>query len=187
MHIGTIIVVGINDKIFLNSLVEHGFTITSVSELTSILAIEEPYDLTLIDEDLFIDISKDSIERLYFLNNNTPTAVLIKDNKKIVRRLLARIKNSTVDVLYYFEIENGIIFHRIDRLIINSRLNKNLVSFQNNYRNQKKMEKEITFREQILNHEREVNANLIESITSGLFIFDNKGIIVLANKYAKQF
>ncbi|MGD9200556.1 MAG: ATP-binding protein [Chitinispirillia bacterium] len=187
MHIGKIVVVGINETFFLNSLIEYGYTILPVSKVSSILFIEEPYDLTLIDEDVFLEISDDSLERLYFINNNTPTAVLVKDNKNIPQKLLDRIKNNTIDVLYYFEILNKIIFHRIDRLIINARINKNLISSQNNYKTQEKMEKEIIFREQILNHEREVNANLIESITSGLFIFDNTGNIILTNEYAKQF
>lgn len=187
MNIGNIVTVGIDNQLFKRKLKEQGYTIISVDDISSVLNISASFDLMLMRGELLADVSNSVLERIYFINNSTPVVLLIKDSKSITNNLLIVLKNGTLDTFYEFEIKSGIIYQRIDRLIIYAKLNNNLYLMQQELSRQETLKKELSLREQILNHERGVNANIIASITSGLIIFDINGTIILANEQAKQF
>ncbi len=186
MHIGTIVTAGIENKAFTRSLEEHGYSLISVDDIDAVLNITVPFDIMLIRGELLKEINHAVLEHLYFVNNSTPVALLFTDTTSIPATLIKKLQNSSLDILYDFEIEHETIYQRIDRFFINAKLNDHLTTLQEKFLMQKSLEKEISLREQILNHEREVNANIIASITAGLIIFDINGSTIVANEPVKQ-
>lgn len=186
MHIGNIVTVGIDNQAFQKKLEGQGYNVIPVNDLHKVIDISDTFDLMLVRANLLADISNEDLERIYFTNNSTPVALLINDLKSIKGKLLNTIKKGSFDILYDSEIESDTIYHRIDKLFINSKLNKKLDVMQQDFHSREKLQKEITLREKILNHERVVNTNIIASITSGLIIIDINGTIILANEHTKQ-
>jgi|GEM_PF-1311404 len=185
MNIGSIVFVGIDDSLFKTSLMNRGYTVMQVSGVSGIMNINEPFDLMLVCGELVADIDNRSLEQLYFANNSTPVALLLKDHRAITRQQLETVSAGFIDVLYDFEISAGTIYPRIDALVINARLNRNMRRQQQDFENREDLEKEIMLREKILIHERVVNTNIVGSITSGIIICDLKGTIILTNKHAQ--
>ena len=186
MHIGNIATVGIDNQAFKKKLGGLGYSVIPVDDIHQVITISDTFDLMLVRGNLLADISNEALERIYFTNNSTPVALLIKDPKTITGNLLKTIKNGSFDILYDSEIESDTIYPRIDKLFINSKLNNKLDVMQRDFHSRETLQKEITLREQILNHERVVNTNIIASITSGLIIIDINGTIILANEHTKH-
>jgi len=186
MHIGTIVTVGIDNQVFAEMLEEHGYTIVPVDNVNAVLDISDPFDIMLVRGELLSNLDNTTLEHFYFVNSSTPVALLFKDHASISHSFSTTLNGSSLDIIYDFEIESGTIYQRIDRFFIAAKLNNHLTDLQEKFTTQETLEKEISLREQILKHEREVNANILASITAGLIIFDVKGTIILANDPAKQ-
>ena len=186
MHIGNIVTVGIDNQAFKKKLGERGYTVIPVDDINKVITINASFGLILVDGNLLTDISNEALERIYFTNNSTPVTLLINNPENINEKILPTIKNGTFDVLYDSEIENETIYSRIDKLFIYSKLNKLIAIMQQDFHSKESLQKEITLREQILNHERVVNTNIVASITSGLIIIDLNGTIILANEPTRQ-
>ena len=186
MHISNIVTVGIDNKPFINKLGKNGYTIIPVDNIPQVLEINDPFDLMLVSGNLLADFSNEDLERIYFSNNRTPVALIIKDPTIVTKKLSQVISNGSLDVLYESEIENDTIYPRIDKLFITAQLNKKLDSMQQDFNIKETLKEEITLREQILAHERVLNTNIIASITSGLIIIDINGTVILANEHTKQ-
>ena len=155
--------------------------------MSEILDLDPKFALVVIGEGLSTHLEPSDMERLYFLTNSTPIAVLVQSPSGLDDALADTIRTGTLDVLYEHEIASGLILNRIDRLLLTSRINATLVATQRDAGQRERLERELTLREQVLDHERELNANIIGSITSGLVIIDIDGSIILVNKHARQF
>ncbi len=186
MHIGNIVTVGIDNQSFLHALRARGYTLFPVDSIASVLDISNTFDFMLVQEELLINIDYPTLEHVYFTNNSTPVALLLKNHQPASEMLLALLNEGYLEAIYDFEIKTGTIYQRIDRLIINARLNSNLHRMQEDFSKEEILKKELSFRKQVLSHEQEVNANIIASITTGLIVFDMNGTIILANEPAKQ-
>lgn len=186
MQMGTILVVGIENKQFQKGLEERQYAVITVDSIESVLDVEEKFEFMLIRDTLLTDIEQCDFENLYFSNNSTSCAILCKNFNSFSKSLLKILKNGTLDIFYDAEIKNGVIYHKIDKSIINAKLNQNFVHMQQESNKKNKLEEELNFRNQILDHEQGVNANILASIKSGLIIFDVKGTIILTNEQAKK-
>ena len=186
MHIGNIVTVGIDNKPFIKKLGDNGYTIFPVDDIPQVLDVNDPFDLMLVRASLLADFSNEDLGRVYFANNRTPVALIIKDPTTVNEKLSKVISSGSFDVLYESEIESDTIYPRIDKLFITSQLNKKLDTMQQDFHSKETLKEEITLREQILTHERVLNTNIIASITSGLIIIDINGTIILANEQARQ-
>lgn len=186
MHIGNIVTVGIDNQPFINNLEKKGYTVIPVDDIPQVLDVNDQFDLMLVRGSLLVDFSNEDLERIYFTNNRTPVALIIKDPTNVTEKLSKVITSGSFDVLYEPEIENDTIYPRIDKLFITSKLNKKLDNMQQDFHSKETLKEEITLREQILAHERVLNTNIIASITSGLIIIDINGTIILANEHTRQ-
>ncbi len=183
--IANILLVNINRPAINGQLVEHGYKPVHVSDLTSIEAIESPYALMLIHDYIVVNNLIVTPERLQLLNNSVPTAVLIDDPAHIDKRLLSFFNAGTLDWIFSTEVEAGLLGSRIDKLFIASMLDGRLKAQQRELREKERLKKEITLRDNILDHERELNANIAQSITSGLVIIDLAGTVIMLNENAR--
>jgi Signal transduction histidine kinase regulating C4-dicarboxylate transport system len=184
--ITNILLVNIN-VVRLNEQLElHGYKPVLVSDIKSISEIDIPYSLMLINENLITGNGSFNIEHLYFLNNNVPTAVLISDLANAPAALLKFLSGSTLEWVYSHEIESGLICSRLDKILIESCFNNNFQLLQQDLWEKEKLKKEILLRNQVLDHERELNANIAGSIASGLIIIDLKGIVIMLNENARS-
>ena len=139
----------------------------------------------LVNERLLLDAGEAVTERLTFLNNSVPTVVLVDDPVKCDPRLLKLFSEGTLEWICASEVDAGLLGSRIDRLFIASTLNNNLKSQQQDHREKEFLKKEITLRDSVLDHERELNANITASITSGLLVIDLKGVVIMLNENAR--
>ena len=171
----------------LNEMLEHnGYKPVCVPDIKSIREINVPYSLMLINENIITENASFDLERLYFQNNNVPTAVLITDPEKTPSKLLKFLSGSTIEWVYYHEIKNGLICGRLDKILVGSCLNDNFQLLQQNLWEKESLKKEILLREQVLDHERELNANIAGSIASGLIIIDLKGNVIMLNENVRS-
>ncbi|HEX7510811.1 MAG TPA: ATP-binding protein, partial [Chitinivibrionales bacterium] len=180
-QIANVLLVGIDYPLLINQLNTHGYTPLSVSDMASVASIGEPYAVVGVGEDL-VDRENFDFEQLYFLGGGAPAAALIADPRRLGPVLRKVLTDGTLDWLHAADIENGMACGRIDRMVIGARLNDNFKALQRGIRERERLTKEIHLRDHILNHERELNANLMGSITSGLLIIDLKGIVIMLNE-----
>jgi len=186
MHISNVLLVGIDSQPLAKQLERYGYGVLTAPEVDAIINVESPYALMLIDQSLVATFGGDAAERLYFLNNSVPTAVLIHNPLAVDDTLHRIILDGTFEPIYDHEIESGFVCSKIDRIFITSQFNKNLKLHQRTFHEKEMLKKELSLREQILKQERIINTNIIGSVTSGLIIVDNQGAIVLANDHVRQ-
>jgi signal transduction histidine kinase len=163
----------------------HGYKPVLVANIKDISEINVPYSLVLIHENVITGNGSFSLEHLYFLNNNVPTAVFIADPARVPATLLKFLTASTLEWVYSHEIESGLICSRLDKILVDSCFNDNFQLLQQNLWEKESLKKEILLREQILSHERELTANIAGSIASGLIIIDLKGSVIMLNENAR--
>jgi PAS domain S-box-containing protein len=183
--IANILLVSIDSPGIEQQLTSHGYTPIIVSSPTDFASIEATYSLILAHERLFMEHWAAETGQLYFINNAVPTVVLLEDPMKSDERLLKLFSEGTLEWISSSEIEAGLLGSRIDRLYIASVLNKNLETHQRDRREKERLKKEITLRDSVLDHERELNANITASITSGLVVIDLNGIVIMLNENAR--
>jgi PAS domain S-box-containing protein len=163
-------------------LERYGYSPIMVPSLAEVITVEESYALMLVHERLLKEQCAAEADRLYFLNNSVPIIVLLDDPAKIDGALLKLLSEGTLDWISSAEIEAGLLGSRIDRVYIASVLNKNLKSRQQDECEKEQLKKEITIRDSVLDHERELNANITASITSGLVVIDLTGSVIMVNE-----
>ena len=105
--------------------------------------------------------------------------------ERLDARLALAFREGTLDVLYYNELPSDLIFARIDKLFVFGLLDKNLRSLQENIREKETLKRELSIRSQLVDQERELNAHIIDSITSGMVILDMSGVILRINEAAR--
>jgi PAS domain S-box-containing protein len=183
--IASILLVDIDYPGLKQQLIDHGYKPITVSSIASITDIEDAYALMMIQERILLETWEVDADRLTFLNNSVPTVVLVDDPEKSDPRLLALFSEGTLEWICSSEVKAGLLGGRIDRLYIASTLNSSLRSQQQDKREKELLQKEITLRDCVLDHERELNANITASITSGLIVIDLKGVVIMLNDNAR--
>jgi two-component system, NtrC family, sensor kinase len=183
--IANILVVDIDRPGLGRQLASYGYHPIIVPSISSIADVEDPYALTLIHERLLLENWEGGSDRLHFLNDSAPLVVLVDDPMKSDRRLLQLFSEGTLEWVCASEIDAGLLGCRIDRLYIASTLNKSLQSQQQDQQEKERLKKEITLRDSVLDHERELNANITASITSGLVVIDLRGVVIMLNENAR--
>ncbi len=184
MHIDNVLLVGIEHLLLRQRLLEHGYGVLSVESIEEILQVENRYGLMIIDQALLDASSAPPPERLYFLNNSVPVAVLLHEHKPVSTELFATLNEGSFDAIYCHEIESGLICKRIDRMYLLARLDRNLIALQQRQEEQEKLQRELAIRDRTLQREQGLNAAIVNSITAGLIIIDVKGDIMLVNNQA---
>jgi signal transduction histidine kinase len=183
--IANILLVDIDRPAIEQQMIANGYKPIKAPSIATIVEVEEPYSLMLVNERVLIEAGEIDAQRLTFLNNSVPIAVLIDDLLKCSPRLLKMFTEGTLEWICTSEIDAGLLGTRVDRLYIASSLNNSLKSQQQDRREKELLKKEITLRDSVLDHERELNANITASITSGLMVIDMKGVVIMLNENAR--
>ena len=186
MLITNIVLVNIFDQQLESQLKLHGYNPIFVSDLSSILDIDVPFGMVIIHENSIGEADSKDLERLYFVSNGVPICVYIEDPYKISQGLKFTLIESTLERIYKHEVDNGMAISRVDRIYLTSGLDSLLRLYQQSEDDKILLQKEINLRNRILEHERELNANITGSITSGLVVIDITDNIFLINEYAKR-
>lgn len=177
----TIVTIDINDKMLIDGLIGEGYKIEALETIDSLMSICEGFDLVLISEKSAENIGKEEFEKYYFFNNKTPTAVLVSPGSEIVQNL-----PESFDILFKIEISSGVILKRINKIIIFSKLNNHIIQMEERFNSESKLAHELSLRDRLLSHERDLSANILSSITSALIIVDLDGNIILFNNRAED-
>jgi signal transduction histidine kinase len=183
--IANILLVDIDRPAIEQQIIANGYKPIKVASIVNIVEVEEPYSLMLVNEGVLLKAGEIDTQRLSFLNNSVPIAVFIDDLLKCPPRLLKMFTEGTLEWICSSEIDAGLLGTRVDRLYIASSLNNSLKSQQQDRREKELLKKEITLRDSVLDHERELNANITASITSGLLVIDMKGVVIMLNENAR--
>jgi nitrogen-specific signal transduction histidine kinase len=181
--IAALLLVGIGDRRLVTLLEEYGYRVLEAGGVDEIASVEEPYALMIVHQDL---VAATFIEKLYFLNNRTPIAVLITDPCRAAPGLLSILHTGALECFYDHEISSGLIRNRIDRMYISAQLDRNLEQLQKDHYEREHLKKELSLRSHLLEHERELNANIVDSITTGLAILDTSGIVITINDQGRK-
>ncbi|MBD3345765.1 MAG: PAS domain-containing protein [Chitinivibrionales bacterium] len=184
MSIGTLLLAGIDNPSFADRLGSLGYRVFHVEDIASLATINYPCDLVLIDCSLIP--SGTNLERLYFLNNATPVAVCIENLETISPTLFKHLREGTLECLYYHEIDSGLIYSRIDKIVLLKKINAGFRNTQETIRAKMVLEKELSLRDKIVDHQRIFTEHFIESLRSGLIILDISGITILVNDQARH-
>jgi len=180
-----LLLVGIADPRLAEILQRNGYHCTTTPDIASIVPAESSWAMLLVDARL-IDRPLDAIvEQLYFLNNNGPIALCVDDPGALSPKLLNALRLGTLECLYYAEVNNGLFLSRIDRVLLNHRLSNALSQRQETQQEKEQLQRELMLRDKVVDHERDLNANIIASIASGVIILDSAGLVVLMNEHAR--
>lgn len=177
----SIVTIDIKSKNLLQGLEKEGFKIIQLEQLDSLMSVCEEFSLVLLSNKIAKEIGKEGLEKYYFYNNKTPTAVLNSPDSNKTEFI-----PSDFDILYDTEISSGTIYKCINKLILFSKLNNEIIQLQERSNSEEKLEHELSLRDQLLSHERDISSNILSSITSGVIIVDLEGNIILLNNRAED-
>jgi two-component system NtrC family sensor kinase len=186
MHIANIMLVNIDIPEFNSQLSLHGYNPLLVKDIPSVLDVDMPFAVMLIHQDTIGDALAEDMERLYFVSNGAPIGVFISHPAHLAGGLKRALDEGTLERVYGHEIDSGLASSRIDRMYLSAGLDAIVRIFQQAEDDKELLHKEINLRNRILEHERELNANITGSITSGLVVVDTSGNIYLINEYARR-
>jgi PAS domain S-box-containing protein len=186
MNIANILLVNINVPDLSDQLLSHGYNPVFVPDIPSILDVDVPFAVVLINQEAIGDAMAEDMERLYFASSGAPIAVYIDDSAAILPGLKRALDEGTLERVYRHEVTNGLATSRIDRIYLGAGLDIIVRAYQQQADEKDLLHKEINLRNRILEHERELNANITGSITSGLAIVDTAGNIFIINEYARR-
>jgi len=187
MRISNVLLVGIESPSLAKQLERFGYGVVSAPDIESIVNIDTQYALMVVDERCIRGMGAETVERLYFLNNSVPTAILLHNPAQINDSLRRLMCEGTFEPVYAHEIDSGLICAKIDRIFISAQFNKNLKLHQQTFLEKEMLKRELLMHEQVLKQERLINTNIIGSITSGLVIIDLQGAIILVNEHVRAF
>jgi PAS domain S-box-containing protein len=186
MAIANILLVDIALPEFNSQCASHGYTPVMVSDVPAMLEVDVPFAVVLISQRMAGDALPADMERLYFLASGAPIGVMIADPADISEGLRRELDEGTLERVYVHEIASGLAVSRVDRMYLTACLDASLRAYQQHAGENEALHHEITLRNRVLDHERELNANITGSITSGLVIIDKTGNIFLINEYARR-
>jgi signal transduction histidine kinase len=187
MLIAHILLAGIESLSLTARLRRHGYGVLSVDSVEDILSIEQPFALMIVDQQLLDIPGADPPERLYFLNNSVPVAVLMEQFEAHSQALKEMLHEGSFHPLYHHEIDSGLICKRIDTIFLLARLDQHVTALQRSRDEHERLKRELSLRDYTLQRQQDLNAAIVNSITSGLLIIDMRGDIVLANQTAHRY
>jgi len=186
MAIANVLLVGITLPEFNSQCASHGYVPLMVDDIPAMLNVEAPISVVLIAQDLIGDALPADMERLYFLASGAPIAAFLTDLEHISEGLMRALDEGTLDRVYGYEVGLGLAVGSIDRMYLTACLDTSVRAYQKNSGENEILHREINLRNKVLDHERELNANITGSITSGLVIIDLVGNIFLINEFARK-
>jgi signal transduction histidine kinase len=186
MAIANILLVDITLPEFNSQCASHGYVPIMVPDIPSMLEVDVPFDVVLVSQRSMGDALPVNMERLYFLASSAPIGVLITDCDSISEGLMRELDEGTLERVYGHEVASGLAVSRIDRMYLTSCLDASVRAYQKRAGENEVLHRELNLRNRLLDHEREINANIAGSITSGLVIIDMLGNIFLINEYARR-
>ncbi len=186
MNIANILLVNVDAPVLNSQLLSHGYNPLLAPDIPSILDIDVPFAVVLINQDAIGGAMAVDMERLYIVSNGVPIAVYITNPDAISPALKRALDEGTLERVYSHEVDNGLATSRIDRIYLDAGLDTIVRTYQQAANEKELLHKEINLRNRILEHERELNANITGSITSGLIVVDTTGNIFLINEYARR-
>ena len=186
MAIANILLVDIVLPEFDSQCASHGYVPVLVPDIPSMLEVDVPFAVVLISQRIAGEALPADMERLYFLSNSSPIGVLITDVDNLTEGLRRELDEGTLERVYGHEVTSGLAVSRIDRMYLVACLDASVRAYQKNAGDTAVLNREINLRNRILDHERQLNANITGSITSGLVIIDMAGTIFLINEFARK-
>ncbi len=187
MVITNILLVDIVLPEFNSQCAAHGYAPVMAPDIPSMLDVDVPFGIVLVSQRMVGDALPADMERLHFLASGAPVAVLIDDPSAISAGLMRELDEGTLERVYGHEVASGLAGGRIDRIYIAACLDESVRAYQKKTGENEALHREIILRNRIMDHERDLNANITGSITSGLVIIDvPAGNIFLINEYARR-
>jgi signal transduction histidine kinase len=186
MAIANILLVDIVLPEFNSQCASHGYLPVLVPDIPSMLDIDVSFAVVLIHQNIMGDALPADMERLYFLASGSPIGVFITDHDNICDGLKRALDEGALERVYDHEVASGLAVSRIDRMYLSACLDTSVRAYQQSAGENEMLHREINLRNRILEHERELNANITGSITSGLVIIDMVGNIFLINEFARK-
>jgi len=186
MAIANIVCIGFENKDFYGQCSTHGYMPIQVPDIAGMIDIDVQFAIVVISQLIIEKADADEMERLYFLASGAPIAVFIETHDSISGRLCNLLDEGAIERIYGFEVTTGLALSRIERMYLSACLDSSVRAYQESVGENERLHKEITLRNRILDHERELNANITGSITSGLVIIDMIGNIFLINDFARK-
>lgn len=177
----SIVTIDIKNNDLLKELEKEGFNIIQLEHLDSLMTVNEDFSFVLLSNNIIKEIGKEGLEKYYFYNNKTPTAVLCSPNSHIEEYI-----PHSFDILYDTDIPSTALCKYITKLILFSKLNSDITKLQERSNSEEILEHELSLRNQLLSHERDISTNILSSITSGVIIVDLEGNIILLNNRAEE-
>ncbi len=186
MPIANIVCIGFENKDFNTQCAVHGYMPIIIPAIAGLIDVDVTFAIVIVSQQIVEKSDAHEMERLYFLSSGAPIAVFIENHERIDGKLRTLLDEGTLERMYGFEISTGLALSRIERMYLSACLDSSVRAYQESVGENEQLHKEISLRNRILEHERELNANITGSITSGLVIIDIIGNIFLINDYARK-
>ena len=113
MAIANILLVGITLPEFNSQCASHGYIPVMVPDIPSMLQVDVPISVVLINQTLIGDAPLADMERLYFLADGAPIAVFISDQGNITEGLRRALDEGTLERVYGHEVASGLAVSRV--------------------------------------------------------------------------
>jgi PAS domain S-box-containing protein len=184
MVIATILLVGIGDASIARQLEEHGYGIVFAPDVDAVAARDEPYGLVIVSQSRIGPSVGAVLERLRFLCDSAPLAVMVECPSELSEELLASLKRGAVHYLLSDEASTGLLCTRVDGIFLFSGLDRGLLDSQATQHEKRSLQQELLLRKLALEHEQAINADILASLTCGVVILDLNGTVLSINDAA---
>lgn len=181
MHIATVLLLGVENDDVAAQLTSHGYGVLRAPDIDSVKDVKDRFVLIITGQEALSGAVDRNLERLRFFTDNAPVVVLLTAPDAVDDYLLGAVRNGSVDCLFTQEVSLGLVASKMDGLFLTAQLNANFQELQTSLGEREALQAELTFRNRILEHQRSVNAHILESVTSGLVILDIEGTVITVN------
>ncbi len=185
VYIADILMIGINCPRLKSSLDDNVYHVIPLSTIAEIATVTHAFGLVLLNAALVIDPSEADIEQLYFLSDATPLVVYAESLNDLSPHARNLITDGTFEWVSGYEIDAGLLRARIDKVLLNHRINGTFVQQQEVAREKVRLEEELVVKNLLVEKERDVSESIIASVGSGLLIVDIEGTIILINSHTQ--
>ena len=166
------------------SLQALGYEIVHVADLDGLGHLDPVVDITILREETVDLAALDSMERLYFLSESVPALVFITNAAQVDDSIARLITSGTLEPLYESEIASKFYAGRIDRMLLDSRINDRLGQMQRAQADNERLTGEVKLRTDIIQNERELIGDVFSSISAGIILLDTNGTVIKINDHA---
>ncbi len=184
--IARILLLGISNDSVPRRLRKHGYECFLAENIDTLDPQPESWGLILVDHTLLAPDPCSTLDRIFRIDSEAPVCICQETPADFSSDTLEVTLQGTADVLYYGEIDNGLFIKRMDNVLVHNRLKNHLRKQQDHLHEQQRLHRELSLQTHVADHERELNANILASIGSGVIILDPKGLIMLLNNPARS-